>query len=47
MIRKEITEIALGSGGGKPDMAQGGGKDISKIGEALDKAKDIISAQIG
>ncbi|MCR4692268.1 MAG: alanine--tRNA ligase [Firmicutes bacterium] len=47
MIIKEITKIALGSGGGKPDMAQGGGKDASKIDEALECAKDIILSQLG
>ena len=47
MIIKEITALAGGNGGGKPDMAQGGGKDASKIDEALKKAADIVSAQIG
>ena len=47
MVIKEITAIAGGSGGGKPDMAQGGGKDETKIGEALSKVQAIIEAQIG
>ena len=47
LVIKEITAIAGGSGGGKPDMAQGGGKDESKIGEALLKVQAIIEAQIG
>jgi len=34
-IIKEVTRIAGGGGGGKPDIAQGGGKDKSKIEEAL------------
>ena len=41
-IIKNITAIAGGSGGGKPDMARGGGKDISKIGEALDAVVNYI-----
>ncbi len=45
-IIKEITAVAGGSGGGKPDMAQGGGKDSSKIDEALSKAETIIKEQI-
>ncbi len=47
MVIKEITAIAGGSGGGKPDMAQGGGKDEAKISEALSKVTGIIEAQIG
>lgn len=47
IIMKEITAIAGGSGGGKPDMAQGGGKDAGKIDEALKRAAEIITAQIG
>ncbi len=47
MVIKEITKLAGGSGGGKPDMAQGGGKDIDKVDEAIAAAKDIITAQLG
>ena len=42
-IIKEITSIAGGSGGGKPDSAQGGGKDASKIAEALEKVPEILA----
>lgn len=45
-IIKEITAIAGGSGGGKPDMAQGGGKDESKIDEALSKVYDVVKEQL-
>ena len=41
-IIKEITAIAGGSGGGKPDSAQGGGKDASKIAEALNKVEELL-----
>ncbi len=41
-IIREITAIAGGKGGGKPDMAQGGGTDASKIDDALAKVDDII-----
>ncbi len=34
-LLKRVATVAGGGGGGRPDMAQGGGKDISKIGEAL------------
>ncbi len=46
-VIKELTAIAGGSGGGKPDMAQGGGKDASKIDEALAAAAKVIEAQLG
>ena len=45
-IIKEITAIAGGRGGGKPDMAQGGGTESSKIDDALARVDDIIAMQI-
>jgi len=45
-IIKEITKIAGGSGGGKPDMAQGGGKDASKVSDALSAVKDVVESQV-
>ena len=44
---REIAKIAGGNGGGKPDLAMAGGKDISKVKEALAAAENIVSAQIG
>ncbi len=41
-IIKEIAPVIKGGGGGRPDMAQAGGKDISRIDEALKKAIDLI-----
>ncbi len=35
---KEIAPIVGGGGGGRPDFAQAGGKDVSKIDEAKAKA---------
>lgn len=46
-IIKEITAIAGGRGGGKPDMAQGGGKDANKIDDALAQVDEIVLKQIG
>lgn len=34
-IVREVAKIAGGGGGGRPDSAQAGGKDVSKIDEAL------------
>ncbi|MEW6067996.1 MAG: alanine--tRNA ligase [Nitrospirota bacterium] len=43
-IVKRISSIAGGKGGGKPEMAQGGTKDIEKIDNALESLFDIINS---
>ena len=35
---KEVAKVAGGGGGGRPDFAQAGGKDASKVDEALRQA---------
>lgn len=45
-IVKEIARIAAAGGGGRPDMAQAGGKDASKLGEALEAAWGVIETQV-
>lgn len=40
---KEMAQICGGSGGGRPDLAQAGGKDPSRIKEALQKVKEVVS----
>ena len=42
-ILREIATICGGKGGGRPDSAMGGGKDIDKIPEALAKAEEILA----
>jgi len=42
-IIQSIAPVVGGKGGGKPDMARGGGKDASKIAEALAAAKALVS----
>src|SRR5256714_306064 len=39
---QEIAPIVGGKGGGRPDNAQGAGKDVSKIDEALARAREIL-----
>ena len=39
---KQIAAIAGGNGGGKPDMAMAGGKDASKVDDALMRADEIL-----
>ncbi len=38
----QVAKITGGGGGGRPDMAQAGGKDSSRINEALEKAGALI-----
>ena len=46
-IVKQIAPIVDGGGGGKPQMAQAGGKNPAKIDEALSKASELIQAALG
>ena len=41
---KEVAAVCGGGGGGRPDMAQAGGKDPSKIQDALSAAKQWIKS---
>jgi alanyl-tRNA synthetase len=42
-ILKEVSAVCGGKGGGRPDSAMSGGKDLEKIEEALLLAEKIIS----
>ncbi|MUT67254.1 alanine--tRNA ligase [Paenibacillus sp. NEAU-GSW1] len=44
-IIKEAAVHCGGSGGGRPDMAQAGGKDASKLDEALKLAEELVLNQ--
>ena len=44
---KHVTAITGGSGGGRPDNAMGGGKDESKVDEALESVKQLVIETIG
>jgi alanyl-tRNA synthetase len=46
-IVKEIAPIVDGGGGGRPQMAQAGGKNPKKIDDALAKAGEIIKQKLG
>ena len=43
-ILKDISAICGGKGGGKPDSAMSGGKDLDKIDDALKRAEELVSA---
>ncbi|MBR2455519.1 MAG: alanine--tRNA ligase [Clostridia bacterium] len=45
-IVREVAKVAGGSGGGKPDMAMAGGKEISKIDDALMSANEILKSMV-
>jgi alanyl-tRNA synthetase len=44
---KGVAQIVGGKGGGRPDMAQAGGPDVSKIGEAVASIHGLVSAALG
>lgn len=44
---KEIASLVGGGGGGRPNMAQAGGKNPDGIESALTKAKEVIIHQLG
>lgn len=46
-IVQEIAPIVGGRGGGKPDMAEGGGTDASKLGDALEESYKTIEQMLG
>ena len=46
-IVKEIAPIVDGGGGGRPQMAQAGGKNPKKISDALSRASEIIKQKLG
>ena len=45
-IIKHITGLIGGSGGGKPDSAMGGAKDVSKLAQALEAAYDFVKGKV-
>jgi alanyl-tRNA synthetase len=45
-IISETAAVVDGKGGGRPNMAQAGGKNTAKIGEALETAKSVIKGQL-
>ncbi len=43
---KEVSAITGGGGGGKPNMAQAGGKDVSKLKLAMEQSTGILKSHI-
>ena len=46
-IIKQVSAIAGGSGGGKPDSAMGGGKDPLMVDNALAMVDNVVSMKLG
>ena len=45
-IVREVSKIAGGKGGGRPNMAQAGASDVTKVDEALNSASEVVRGQI-
>ena len=45
-IVKHVCTVCGGNGGGKPDSAMGGGKDASKMEEALNSVADFVATKV-
>jgi alanyl-tRNA synthetase len=45
-VIKELVPILGGKGGGRPDMAEGGGPEGSKVNEALDASYKVIERMV-
>jgi len=43
---KAVAQV-VGGGGGKPTLAQAGGKDVSKVGDALQIVPDLVAEHLG
>src|SRR5262249_51448811 len=46
-LMRKACEVIDGHGGGKPDLAQGGGRNLQKIQEAIDYAANQLAAGAG
>jgi len=44
---RDTAKVAGGGGGGRPQLATAGGKDLSKIDDALNTARDIARKILG
>jgi alanyl-tRNA synthetase len=46
-IIAQIAKLVGGSGGGRPDMAEAGGKDATQLDAALQSAPDVVKSLVG
>ena len=45
-IIREVAKLCGGGGGGKPDSATAGGRDVSKLEAALESVNDIVAKML-
>ena len=45
-LAREVAKLAGGSGGGKPDSAMAGAKDVNALPEAVNKAEELLSGML-
>src|SRR3990172_3638555 len=45
-IAQAVAQKLGGTGGGRPDMAEGGGKDLERLDDVLNEVYDIIGAML-
>ena len=45
-LAREVAKLAGGSGGGKPDSAMAGAKDVAALPDAIKKAEEILSQML-
>jgi alanyl-tRNA synthetase len=43
---KQVCSVCGGSGGGKPDSAMGGGKDVLKLDDALAQVDNFVASKL-
>jgi alanyl-tRNA synthetase len=43
---REVARVVGGGGGGRPNLAQAGGRDVDKLPEALAKVSDLVREQL-
>jgi alanyl-tRNA synthetase len=42
----EVAKVAGGGGGGRPDFATAGGKDLTKLDAAITQAREVLASQV-
>ena len=45
-LAREVAKLAGGSGGGKPDSAMAGAKDVNALPEAVNKAEELLAGML-